>query len=160
MSLLCNTRTILNNYTASATGEIERYSAVEGKEELFSTWYIYAHATICVHTRWVMLKRTFKAIHQDHGRVVQCRTIAISHRTIPRYTLHTYVRRVMVKKNGDTAFFAEHTSPGSRFESNAGLLISFTNDPKLNLNVHFLPKNRLLVLYYALCFLIAFFGNY
>lgn len=32
--------------------------------------------------------RAFKAIHQDHGRVVPYRTIVISHRTIPR---HTYI---------------------------------------------------------------------
>lgn len=68
--------------------------------------------------------RAFKAIHQDHGRVVRYRTIAISHRTILR---HTYVR---TKSNGEKerryctlAILAEHTSLDSRFESNEGYIL-------------------------------------
>lgn len=105
MSLLCDTRAILNNYTASAAGGIERYSAapVRGKGRIIF-YLVHTRARECARTRSADCAetRTFKAIYQDHGRVVRCRTIAISHRTILRRTLHTYVRRVMAKKNGDT----------------------------------------------------------
>jgi len=82
--------------------------------------------------------RMFKAIHQDHGRVAWCRTIAISHRTIPRRTLHTYVRRVMAKKNGDTVRLRSlpnihHSAADSKVTKaiSYSCRVSFTDGPSL-----------------------------
>lgn len=103
MSLLCDTRAILNNYMASAAGGIERYGAasVEGKEELFSTWYTRAHGYARARSMGYAEMHVQGYPPRSRSRR-PCRTIAISHRTILRRTLHTYVRRVMAKKNGDT----------------------------------------------------------
>lgn len=140
MSLLRDTWAILNNYTASAAGGIERYSAapVEGKEELFSTWDTRARERIRIHSVDYAETRMFKAIHQDHGRVAWCRTIAISHRTIPRRTLHTYVRRVMAKKNGDTVRLRSlpnihHSAADSKVTKaiSYSCRVSFTDGPSL-----------------------------
>lgn len=130
MSLLCDTRAILNNYTASAAGGIERYKCggrSRERKNLFSVVHRRARTDIYARARSMgyMLKCTFKAI-QDHGRVA--RVPDNRHQSSNDSPAHvTYVR---TKSNGEKerrhctpAIPAEHTSLGSRFESNEGYIL-------------------------------------
>jgi len=148
--------TITRRARLAESKDIVRHRGRGNGRIIFSTWYTQAHANVYVHARWIMLKRTFKAIHQDHGRVARCRTIAISHRTILRRTLHTYVRRVMAKKNGDTVRLRSlpsihHSAADSKVTKaiSYSCRVSFTDGPRLKPNVRFFTP-VILVMFFLL----------
>lgn len=133
---VADTRAALNNYTASAAGGIERYSAasVGGKGRIIF-YLVHARANICVHTR-VSYAETHVQGYPPRSR---------SRRPVPDNRHQSsndspvHVTYVCTKSNGEKerrhrtpAILAGHTSPGSRFESNEGyiLLASFYGWPE------------------------------
>lgn len=131
-----HTETILNNYTASVRLAVSRCSAasVEGKEELFSTWYTRSRIHTYTHTCARGYVYTSSLCWNARSRLSTKITVASSsagqspsviERSPQAHTYYIRSRRVMARKKRRHCVprSAGHTSLDSRFESNEGYIL-------------------------------------